>query len=324
MSKTKERKSLGRGLNALIPGSTPPDTDEKGVLEIDVNLISPNPMQPRKKFDPDAMVELRKSIQELGVLSPIIVKKDGERYRIVAGERRFHAAKAAELKTIPCIIRDVSREEMLQISIIENIQREDLNDIELAYGYKRLKDEFFLTQNQIAQKVGKSRSVVANTLRLLELSQNLQEAVRTGEITAGHARALLSLDEDKRDMVLEIIREKSLSVRQVEAMVKKPNGNGAKTPTATDENADIITPSTKSSATVSLDPDTMSLLRTIEELLRTKVEIRPARRTGGGGKLVIHYYGDDDFTHILSALAQLRSVVSNGDSASGDVESTDE
>ncbi|MCD6217942.1 ParB/RepB/Spo0J family partition protein [bacterium] len=314
MSKTKERKSLGRGLSALIPDAPPVVADDKSVvIEIDIRRISPNQNQPRKKFEPNSLIELRKSIQDVGVLSPIIVKKDGERYCIIAGERRFHAAKAAELKTIPCIIRDVTREEMLELAIIENVQREDLNDIELAYGYRQLKNEYYLTQNQIAEKVGKSRSVIANTLRLLELSQNLQEAVRTGEITSGHARALLSLNEDKRDMVLEIIREKSLSVRQVEAMVKKPNGNGPERPIATDESADIETPFTKSSATVSLDPDTMSLLRTIEETLRTKVEIRPAKRAGGGGKLVIHYYGDDDFNHIMSALAQLRGVVASGD-----------
>lgn len=311
MSKAKERKSLGRGLSALIPEAPPVVADEKSiVVEIDIRRIFPNPNQPRKKFEPNSLIELRKSIQDVGVLSPIIVKKDGERFCIIAGERRFHAAKAAELKTIPCIIRDASREEMLELAIIENVQREDLNDIELAYGYKQLKNEYYLTQNQIAQKVGKSRSVIANTLRLLELSQNLQEAVRTGEITSGHARALLSLDEDKREKVLEIIREKSLSVRQVEALVKKPNGS--EKPIATDENADIETPFTKSRATVSLDPDTMSLLRTIEEMLRTKVEIRPANRAGGGGKLVIHYYGDDDFNHIMSALAQLRGVVANG------------
>lgn len=323
MSKTKERKSLGRGLSALIPDAPSVVADEKNiVVEVDIRRIFPNANQPRKKFEPNSLIELRKSIQAVGVLSPIIVKKDGERYCIIAGERRFHAAKAAELKTIPCIIRDATREEMLELAIIENVQREDLNDIELANGYKQLKNEYYLTQSQIAEKVGKSRSVIANTLRLLELSQNLQEAVRTGEITSGHARALLSLNEDKRDKVLEIIREKSLSVRQVEALVKQPNGS--ETPIATDDSADVATPSIKSSATVSLDPDTMSLLRTIEEMLRTKVEIRPAKRAGDGGKLVIHYYGDDDFAHILSALAQLRGVVANGNGASGDVGNADE
>jgi ParB family chromosome partitioning protein len=293
----RERKSLGRGLSALIPDAQPVNDSTDRVLEINVELIDPNPMQPRQKFDPEALEELKKSIEEVGVLTPVIVQKIGERYQMIAGERRLHASKLAKKPTIPCIIRDANSEDLLKIALIENIQREDLNDIELARAYEKLRDDFFLTQSEIAQKVGKSRSVIANTLRLLELSQNLQEAVRKGDITSGHARALLALDEGKREKVLEIIRKKSLSVRDVEAMAKSGNGHAV---TTTEES---IAPG-RTKEELSLDPDILNLLKKIEEKFRTKVEVQPSKKQGGGGKLIIHYYGDDDFDHIMGTLAE--------------------
>lgn len=297
MTNKRERKSLGRGLSALIPDAEPVNDPAGRILEISIELIDPNPMQPRQHFDPEALEELKKSIEEVGVLTPVIVQKIGERYQMIAGERRLHASRLAKKTTIPCIIRDANSEDLLKIALIENIQREDLNDIELARAFEKLRDDFFLTQSEIAQKVGKSRSVVANTLRLLELSQNLQEAVRKGDITSGHARALLALDEGKREKVLEIIRKKSLSVRDVEAMAKSSNGH------AVTANEESIAPG-RTKEELALDPDILNLLKKIEEKFRTKIEVQPSKKQGGGGRLIIHYYGDDDFEHIMGTLAE--------------------
>jgi ParB family chromosome partitioning protein len=288
---------LGRGLSALIPDAQPGNESRDRILDIKIELIDVNPMQPRQQFNPEALEELKKSIEEVGVLTPVIVQKIGERYQMIAGERRLHASKLAKKTTIPCIIRDANSEDLLKIALIENIQREDLNDIELARAFEKLRDDFFLTQSEIAQKVGKSRSVVANTLRLLELSQNLQEAVRKGDITSGHARALLALDEGKREKVLEIIRKKSLSVRDVEAMAKSGNGH------AVTANEESIAPG-RTKEELALDPDILNLLKKIEEKFRTKVEVQPSKKQGGGGRLIIHYYGDDDFEHIMGTLAE--------------------
>jgi ParB family chromosome partitioning protein len=296
LTKKRERKSLGRGLSALIPDAQPGNESRDRILDIKIELIDVNPMQPRQQFNPEALEELKKSIEEVGVLTPVIVQKIGERYQMIAGERRLHASKLAKKTTIPCIIRDANSEDLLKIALIENIQREDLNDIELARAFEKLRDDFFLTQSEIAQKVGKSRSVVANTLRLLELSQNLQEAVRKGDITSGHARALLALDEGKREKVLEIIRKKSLSVRDVEAMAKSGNGH------AVTANEESIAPG-RTKEELALDPDILNLLKKIEEKFRTKVEVQPSKKQGGGGRLIIHYYGDDDFEHIMGTLA---------------------
>lgn len=301
MNSQKERKKLGRGLSALIPDVE--SIDDKGIVEVDVALIDPNPKQPRKAFDPEALDELRLSIEEVGVLSPIMVQKVHNRYQLISGERRLQAAKLAGKSTIPCIFRDVDSEELLKIALIENIQREDLNEIELADAYMQLRKEFYFTHSDIAKKVGKSRSVVANTLRLLELSQNLQEAVRSGEITSGHARALLSLDEEKREKVLEIIRKKSLSVREVEELTQgqigSTNGNGTTKKVGKKSELDM-------SDVLNLDPDTMSLLKKTEELLRTRIQVHPSKKSPEKGKVVINYYGEEDLKHIIARLAGLK------------------
>lgn len=293
----KEKKSLARGLRALIPDSEPKKGEE--IVEISLDSIDPNPMQPRENFDPESLEELKSSILQVGVMTPVILRKSGDRYQLVAGARRVEASKLAGLRTIPSIIRDTDSEELLLLALIENVQRDDLNEMELAYAYRQLKDEFFLTQHQIAEKVGKSRSVIANTLRLLELSQNIQQAVRDGEITSGHARALLALDEEKRDRVLEIIRRKSLSVRDVEEMVKKAGTHEESTDKAEKRDSDA------KESTMTLDPDTKKVLDIIQEHLRTKVELQSTKRGGEGGKIVIHYYGKDDFNYIFQELLNL-------------------
>jgi len=299
---SKDRRSLGRGLRALIPDSQPSEGSGK-LLEIEVALVDRNPMQPRKDFRQDAMEDLTSSIREVGVLSPILVQRIGGRFQLINGERRLEASRLAGRRTIPAIVRETDSQGLLMLALIENIQRENLNEMELADAYQMLRDKFFLTQNEIADKVGKSRSVIANTLRLLELSQNIQEAVRKGEISAGHARALIALDEDKRGRVLEIIRRKNLSVRDVELLANDPslleNGKG-KEKTDDDE-----TSMPRKSSVASLDPDTLRILDIIQERLRTKVEVQQAKRGKEGGKIVIHYYGDDDFKFILQEFLNL-------------------
>jgi len=298
---SKDRRSLGRGLRSLIPDSQPVEGEK--VLEVEIELIDRNPMQPRKDFREEAMEDLKNSIREVGVLSPILVQRIGGRFQIINGERRVQASKLAGRKTIPAIVRETDSEGLLMLALIENVQRENLNEMELADAYQLLRDKFFLTQNQIADKVGKSRSVIANTLRLLELSQNIQEAVRKGEITAGHARALIALDEDKRARVLEIIRRKNLSVRDVELLANDPslleNGKGK------EKGADDETSVSRKSSVASLDPDTRRILDIIQERLRTKVEVQQSKRGKEGGKIVIHYYGDDDFKFILQEFLNL-------------------
>lgn len=218
----QKRPALGKGLSALIP-----DTPERtpGVLELEVDRIAPNPHQPRLQIDDPRLDELAQSIRAHGIIQPIIVRKRGDRYHIIAGERRWRAAQRAGLTRVPAVVRDKADDgdrDILEMALIENIQREDLNPIEEATAYRRLAEEFQLTQDAIATAVGKDRSTVANTLRLLRLPQELQEEVTTGRLTMGHARALLALDGEtaQRQLGREIVA-RNLSVRETESLVKR-------------------------------------------------------------------------------------------------------
>ncbi|MCX5777010.1 MAG: ParB/RepB/Spo0J family partition protein [Candidatus Firestonebacteria bacterium] len=218
-------KGLGKGLGALIPGSNTispmvDKTDEKRFgIEIDINKIRPNKYQPRKEFDPVELASLMASIQEKGIIQPISVRKVGiDEYELISGERRFRASRELKKMTIPAIIRDVADEDMLELALIENIQRDDLNPIEEAAAYKRLQDEFGLTQEDVSKKVGKERSTVANMLRLLNLPLKIQEYVSRGTISVGHARVLLGIDEyDLQEKLCEKAVKTGMSVRQIEA-----------------------------------------------------------------------------------------------------------
>ena len=228
------KKGLGRGLDALFEENTF-DIAEKAVAELDINQIEPDKNQPRREFDTGSLDELAASIKQHGVISPIVVTKlPNDRYRIIAGERRWRASKLAGLERIPVIVREYSDEQLSEISLVENLQREDLNPLEEAFGYKRLMDSFGLTQEQVASKVSKSRSAVANALRLLSLPEQVLDFVKTGELSAGHARTLLPLeDADEILAAANKVITDELSVRKTEELVKKMKA-GAKPEKVTD------------------------------------------------------------------------------------------
>lgn len=216
-------KGLGKGLDALLAVNNTDDVNA-GVVELKINNIEPNIGQPRKHFDADKLQALADSIREHGVVQPILVKKDGERYLIVAGERRWRASKLAGLKTIPVIIREFTSREIMEIALIENLQREDLNPIEEAEAYQRLMDEYELTQEDVAKIVGKSRSAVANAVRLLSLSGSVRDMVTNGSLSSGHARTLVSISSlEKQDELATKMVDRGITVRQAEQWVQQLN-----------------------------------------------------------------------------------------------------
>ena len=219
-SKALKRPALGRGLGALIPGGSP--SERKGVMNLGIEEIRPDRSQPRRHFDEAHIEELAESIRSKGVLLPLIVRRDSEGYVLVAGERRWRAAQKAGLRELPVMVREVSGNEAFEIALIENIQREDLNPIEEAGAYRRLIEEHGLTQEELAARVGKDRSTVANALRLLRLPEAIQRAVVSGELSMGHARALLAIHDegDLRKAAEKVIAE-ALSVRAVESLVQR-------------------------------------------------------------------------------------------------------
>jgi len=220
-----KRKALGRGLSALIPdvpvlAAPAAAAPAEGAGEVAIGDLDPNPFQPRLRIDPARLEELTASVRESGILQPILVRRHGERYQIIAGERRWRAAKAAGLASVPVAVRDVPDERLLELAIVENVQRNELTALEEAHAFQRLQDEFNLTQEEIARRVGRERSTVANTLRLLRLPRELRELVSQGRLDAGHARTLLALDRQEDQLALgrEAAR-KGLSVREVERRV---------------------------------------------------------------------------------------------------------
>ena len=213
------KKALGKGLGALISVE---DTDNPGIKELRINEIEPNVNQPRKNFNDEKLSQLAESIRQHGVVQPIIVKKDGDIYRIVAGERRWRAARIAGLVTVPAIIKDLSNRQVMEIALIENLQREDLNPIEEAEAYQKLIEDYNLTQEDISNIIGKSRPAIANSLRLLNLNRELKDYIVNGDISSGHGRALLALEnEDMRLKAAKEVMEKNLSVRETERLVKQ-------------------------------------------------------------------------------------------------------
>lgn len=280
-------KGLGRGLDALIPSYESEDLPvESGVKEINISYIKPNEDQPRKYFEPEKIKELSESIRQHGVIQPILVVKDGSYYTIVAGERRYRAAVLAGLKEVPVIEKNFTEEEILQIALIENLQREDLNDIEEAQAYQQLADRFSLTQEEIAVKIGKSRAAVANTLRLLALPEKIQNMVIEKKISAGHARAVISIEGEAEQLSFanEIISH-DLSVREAEKLSK----DWKERPTAKKEKKAI-------------SPAAPYIKQFEDELclnLGTKVHIL---QSGKKGKIQIDYYSNDDLERLILLL----------------------
>ena len=277
------RKALGKGINALIPEFEMgvPEVEPSSAKDLSVDEISPNRMQPRSFFDDKKLEELVASIEEYGILQPVVVQKANSGYELIVGERRWRASKKLGLKKIPAVIREVSDEQSLEIAIIENIHRQDLNPIEEAEAYARLSSEFALTQEMVANKVGKSRAAVANTLRLLNLSEILKEDLVSGKISMGHARALLGLENPKTMEALrkEIVK-KGLSVRQTENQAKKLKNDSAEKSNSSTDPKDIFI---------------KDLEKDLARRLGTKVNISPKKN---GGKLVVTYYSDDDLERI--------------------------
>ncbi len=285
-----KKRALGKGLGELIPELK---NDSAEIKEVILDDITPNPFQPRTSFDDDSLQELAASIRSIGIVQPITVRiTERGHYEIIAGERRYRAAKMAGLKTIPAYIRDANDENILELALIENIQREDLNAIEVAISYRRLIDECNLTQDALGERIGKSRTNVTNYLRLLKLPAEIQLALRERKISMGHARALVGLeDEELQFMIFEQILKEGLSVRQVEEIVRRYVSP-----------KEISLPEVVKMEIVH-SKDYMELQNLLSERLGTKVELK--RNTKGKGKIVISFMSDSDLERIMDLLDKL-------------------
>ncbi len=283
------RKVLGRGLSALI--SDDANTGNEGFIEIDLDLIEPNAEQPRTRFEETALDELAQSIRANGIVQPIVVRRKGSQYQIVAGERRWRAAQKAGLQKIPVVIKDVSDEKILELALIENIQRQELNAIEEANAYRKLIDSIGLTQEMLAERVGKNRTVITTYLRLLRLPSDIQKLVEENKISAGHARALLMVDDaDVQRRVARSILEMSLSVRETEKAVKKLSKGETQ----------VIE---KTQVKPKIDANVKAAETKLRRHLGTQVQILPDGK-GTGGKLEIEYYSDSDLDRIYQLLTK--------------------
>ncbi len=276
---------LGRGLGALLPGSEAPATT--GLVEIPVRAILPNPRQPRSQFDEQTLNELADSIREHGLIQPLIVVRSGEdQYVLIAGERRWRAAQIAGLEAVPVVIKDAAPQQMLEMALVENVQRDDLNPLEEALAFKHLIDEFGLTQEQIAQRVGKSRVAVANTLRLLKLPEPIKARLADGLITEGHARALLMISDSLvQQRLLSQIIKSGLNVRQTEELVRR----------LLEEHPAPAKKTASSSPPRSSGADTRALEERMRRSLGTKVILSRSKK---GGTIVIHFYSEEELDAI--------------------------
>ena len=278
---------LGRGYDALIPNAGTIKNQETNF--VDIQLIITNPDQPRKDFDQTALQELANSIKEKGILQPILVEKTDDKYLIIAGERRYRAALLAHLTQVPIITGHFSKQEKLEIALIENIQRKDLTPIEEALAYEALMQNSSLNQDELAKKVGKNRSTIANSLRLLKLSDQMKEAVSRGTLTAGHARAILSVDsKENQQKLFEAIEKKDLSVREAEAMAAKLN----------QEDANAVNPKLYNSRK---DPEMAATEKRFAEKLGTKVALKGTMKKG---KLEISYKTKEELLHLYEMLGR--------------------
>ncbi len=270
------KKGLGKGLGALIASEA--NDDNTGIIEIRINEIEPNSDQPRKYFDDDKLVQLSDSIKQHGVIQPIIVKKHNNIYTIIAGERRWRAAKLAGLTKVPVLVKEYTDKQVMEIALIENLQREDLNPIEEADAYQRLIDEYHLTQEQISESLGKSRPAIANTLRLLNLPNSIKKFVISGDLSSGHARCLIVLsDEAKQQVAANYIIDNKLSVRETEKYIKKLMEDAPKKVNKT-------------------NPDIIDIENKLKNILGTKVKLLAKNNKG---KITIEYFSNDELDRII-------------------------
>ena len=295
---TKKKTGLGRGLNTLIPSAPVKDTESEKILKkeeqikseimVPILKVEPNPNQPRRQFDEDSLQELADSVKQYGILQPLIVKKHDKFYEIIAGERRWRAAKLAGLKEVPVLIRDYAENEIVEIALIENIQREDLNPIEEALAYKRLMEEFSLKQDQVAAKVSKSRAAITNSLRLLKLDQRVQNLLSEEMITTGHARALLAIEDPDQqyETAMKVFDEK-LSVREIEKLVKQMSKKKKETPKEENKVQEFLFANIEESLT---------------QALGSKVNIK---NRNNKGKIEIEYYSKEELDRLVDMLRTL-------------------
>ena len=277
-------KGLGKGINALFPGE---DLEPLEIVQqISLVDIKPNPFQPRKVFDEEALKELSESIKEHGVLQPIIIRKKGPKFEIVVGERRYRASQEAGLEEIPAVVRELNDQQMMELAILENLQREDLTPIEEAEAYQNLMEHLSLTQEQLAFRLGKSRPHIANHIRLLSLPEVVRTAISVGELTMGHGKALLGLKKKKTiPLIMQKTLKESLNVRQLEALVQRLNDNVPRE-TKQEENKDIFTKEKESE---------------LREIFGTSVSITK-NKNKNKGKIEIEFYSEDDLERILQLL----------------------
>ena len=285
------RQALGRGLSALLGDDEGESSKSETVVnELDIDLIQPNPEQPRTRFTETALDELAQSISANGVVQPIVVRRKGDKYEIVAGERRWRAAQRAGLRKIPVAVKDVSDDKLLELALIENIQRQELNPIEEAAAYRKLIDNMGFTQEALAASVGKDRTLIATSLRLLKLPADIQTLVEEGKLSAGHGRALLLTDDViLQRRVARAVIEKSLSVRETERAVKNSGVHRIKS---------IVQTSTSSK-----DPNLVAAETKLRRRLGTNVSINPNSK-GPGGRLEIEYYNQDDLDRIYQTIIE--------------------
>ncbi len=276
------KRGLGKGLDALIPTGAP---DDSGVAHVALDAIQPNPRQPRTDFDSESLDELTESIRKHGVLQPLVVtaEDDGESYTLIAGERRLQAARKAGLASVPVVIRQASERERLELALIENLQRTDLNPLEAAEGYRQLAEDFELTHEEIAARVAKNRTTVSNTLRLLSLSAGVKAALKAEQISEGHARALLGLPTAQaQSAALKAVVEKGLNVRQTEELVRRLSGDRKK-------------PGKPAAKT----PEERAIEEQLQQALGTRVTLRRGRR---GGSLVLRFYSDEELNALVEQI----------------------
>ena len=273
--------ALGRGLTSLIPQRT---TSDAAIVEVPLNHIRPNPYQPRRHMDDAGLEELAASIREHGILQPVLVTEVIDGYQLIAGERRVRASRLAGLERIPALVRQLADQDQLEVALVENVQRSDLDPIDEALAYRQLITEFGLTQERVAERVGKARATVANTLRLLDLHPDVQGAIADGRVTEGHGRALGSLATDAQAQVLRTVLAQGMSVRQTEELVRRlKEPKPAATPRATPR----------------LDPDLERVETHLRERLGTKVSLSRSRT---GGRIVIEYYSDEELSRLYEHL----------------------
>ncbi len=282
------KRSLGRGLSDLLSGTG--TVSNRGVIEVEPDRIDPNPYQPRRAFTEEDLAELASSIQQQGVLQPVLVREVGERYQLIAGERRWRAAKMVDLPTVPCLVHNLDDLRTLMLALIENLQREDLNAVEQARAYRQMIEEFGMTQEEVADRLGRSRPAVANCLRLLSLPAEVQEAVTSGALSEGHARALLAVRDEPARLyeICQRVLKDDLNVRQTEELTRKSSG-GASAPKHN-----------RTPYEYQDDPLTGNAVEQLQQALATKVQV--TRNAAGGGSINIRFHSDEDLVRLLMAI----------------------